>query len=152
MKTAHRFFALLLAAALCAAPASAAEEWAGIVKAVEGAVTLEREGKTLPVAVGDKVMPKDKLTTAKDSRVAVTLRDDTLISAGPRSQVAVAEFAFDPATQSGSVVVSVLRGVTAMVSGLVAKANAAAMRVTTPTATIGIRGTEFVVEVETTGE
>jgi len=151
VKPARRLLALLIATALAATPALA-EDWAGTVKAVDGTVTLERDGKTLPVAVGDKVMPKDKLTTAKDSRVAVTLRDDTLISTGPRSQMAVAEFAFDPATQSGSVVVSVLRGVTAMVSGLVAKANASAMRVTTPTATIGIRGTEFVVEVETTGE
>jgi hypothetical protein len=131
-----------------AAAAATADEWAGTVKAASGQVGVERAGKTLSLSVGDKVMPADKLVTGKDSRVAVTLRDDTLISAGPNSQIAVKEFAFDPATQGGHMLVSVLRGVTAMVSGLLVKNNPNAMRVTTPTATIGIRGTEFVVEVE----
>ena len=147
MSAARRTACSLALAALLAAPAQA-EDWAGTVKAVQGTVTLERGGAPLPVKVGDKLLQKDKLVTGKDSRVAATLRDDTLISVGAQSQVAVNEFAFDPATQAGSVFISVLRGVTAMVSGLVVKANPLAMRVTTPTATIGIRGTEFIVEVD----
>lgn len=142
-----RVFAVMFAVALTASAASA-QEWAGTVKAVAGSASAEREGKLLPLGVGDKVYPKDKLVTGKDSRIAVTLRDDTLISTGADSRLALNEFAFDAATQGGSLFVSVLRGVTAMVSGLVAKANPHAMRVTTPTATIGIRGTEFIVEVE----
>jgi hypothetical protein len=130
------------------ATAATAEEWAGTVKAASGAVSVERGGKAQPLNVGDKVMPADKLITGQDSRVAVTLRDDTLISAGANSQIAVKEFAFDPATQGGHMLISVLRGVTAMVSGLLVRTNPNAMRVTTPTATIGIRGTEFIVEVE----
>jgi hypothetical protein len=133
--------------AILAMPA-VAQEWAGIVKSVRGEVVAERAGKTQPLAVGDRVYPRDKLVTGKDSQVGVTLRDDTLISAGANSQLLVAEFAFDPATQNGNVLLSVVRGVTAMVSGLVAKSNPAAMRVTTPTATLGIRGTEFIVEVD----
>lgn len=129
------------------APSVLAAEWAGTVKAAVGTVTVEREGKSLPLAVGDKVFPQDKLITGKDSRVAVTLRDDTLISGNSETQVVINEFAFNPATQNGSVVVSVLRGVTAFVSGLVAKSSPSAMRVSTPTATLGIRGTEFIVEV-----
>lgn len=141
--------ALLAASCLLAlALPAAAEEWAGVVKTVRGEVAVERAGKTVPVAVGDKVFPRDKLVTGKDSQVGVTLRDDTLISTGANSRIAIAEFAFDPTTQSGNVLVSVLRGVTAMVSGLVAKSNPDAMRVTTPTIVAGIRGTEFIVEVE----
>ena len=130
------------------APPAWAQEWAGTVKSVRGDVVVERAGKPLPLVVGDKVFPRDKLVTGKDSRVGVTLRDDTLISTGANSQLVVAEFAFDPATQNGNVLLSVLRGVSAMVSGLVAKSSPHAMRVTTPTATAGIRGTEFIVEVE----
>jgi len=126
----------------------AAEDWAGTVKSVNGTVAVERGGKAMPISVGDKVLSKDKLVTGKDSRIAVTLRDDTLISTGANSRLALNEFTFDPATQGGSLFVSVLRGVTAMVSGLVAKTEPHAMRITTPTATIGIRGTEFIVEVD----
>lgn len=135
-------------AAIMAASAAAAQEWAGTVKAVTGSVTVERDGKALPLSLGDKVYAGDKLLSGKDSQVAVTLRDDTLMSTGANSQLLLKGFSFNAATQEGSVFVSVLRGVTAMVSGLVAKANPLAMRVTTPTATIGIRGTEFIVEVE----
>lgn len=142
--------AILVCGGLLAALAlpAAAQEWAGTVKSARGDVTVERAGKAQPLTVGDRVFPRDKLVTGKDSQVGVTLRDDTLISAGANSRLVVAEFAFDPATQNGNVMLSVLRGVTAMVSGLVAKSNPNAMRVTTPTATAGIRGTEFIVEVE----
>ena len=139
---------LLILSLVLAAAAARAEDWAGTVKAVGGTVMVERSGKAMPIGVGDNVLARDKLFTDKDGRIAVTLRDDTLISTGANSQLVLNEFAFDSATQGGNVFVSVLRGVTAMVSGLVAKANPHAMHVTTPTATIGIRGTEFIVEVD----
>jgi hypothetical protein len=139
---------LLAVLVIAAALPAQAQEWAGMVKTAVGAVKVERGGMAQEVNVGDKLLPRDKLVTGKDGRVGVTLRDDTLIAAGPNSQLALNEFAFDAATQNGNVVVSVLRGVTAMVSGLVAKTNPQAMRVTTPTSTLGIRGTEFIVEVE----
>ena len=142
-----RIFPIFFAAIL-AASGALAEEWAGTVKAVTGTTSVEREGQVLPLRLGDKVFPGDKLVSGKDSRIAVTLRDDTLIAAGANSQLALKDFTFNASTQEGSLFVSVLRGVTAMVSGLVARANPRAMRVTTPTATVGIRGTEFIVEVD----
>jgi len=142
-----RIFPIFFAAIL-AASGALAEEWAGTVKAVTGTASVEREGQVLPLRLGDKVFPGDKLVSGKDSRIAVTLRDDTLISTGANSQLALKDFTFNASTQEGSLFVSVLRGVTAMVPGLVARANPRAMRVTTPTATVGIRGTEFIVEVD----
>jgi hypothetical protein len=124
-----------------------AQEWAGTVKAVSGSTMVERGGTRLPLTLGSKVFPGDTLVTGPDSRVALTLRDDTLISTGANSQLALRGFAFNPTTQEGSLFISVLRGVSAMVSGLLAKANPDAMHVDTPNATIGIRGTEFIVEV-----
>lgn len=141
-----RLFPLLFLLLLAALPARA-EDWAGTVKAVAGDVEVERAGKRLPIALGDKVLAGDTLITGKNGRVAVTLRDDTLISGGADSRLRIDEFAFDPTAQKGSVVVAVLRGVSAFVSGLVAKSGPDAMRVTTPTATLGIRGTEFIVDV-----
>jgi hypothetical protein len=141
-------FFFIFVVAIVATSGVSAQEWAGTVKAVTGIATAERDGKVIPLNLGDKVFSGDKLASGKDSRIAITLRDDTLISTGPNSQLALKDFAFNPATQEGSLLVSVLRGVTAMVSGLVAKTNPRAMRVSTPTATAGIRGTEFIVEVE----
>lgn len=142
------FRPLALVMLLALPGAAAAQEWAGTVKSAQGQVQAERSGQWLPLKTGDRVLPGDRLQTGKDGQVAVTLRDDTLISAGPGSQLVIREFSFNPATHEGGMVVSVLRGVSAMVSGLVAKANPQAMRVNTPTTTIGIRGTELIVEVE----
>lgn len=144
MRALAAVFGLLAALAMPAA----AQEWAGTVKSVAGEARVERAGRALPLNVGDRVYARDKLVTGKDGQVGVTLRDDTLLSTGASSQVLVSEFAFEPATQNGSMLVSVLRGVTAVVSGLVAKSSPGAMRFTTPTATMGIRGTEFIVEVD----
>ncbi len=123
-------------------------DWAGVVKVAVGNVAAERRGQMVPLVVGDRVYALDKITTGKDSRAAITLRDDTLISCGASSQVVLKEFNFDAGTQSGGLVVNILRGVTAFVSGLIAKSSPQAMQVATPTATLGIRGTEFIVEVD----
>lgn len=138
---------LLLVSTLLFPALASAQDWVGTVKAVGGSVAVERAGQRLPLALGDKVFAGDRIVTGRDSRVAVTLRDDTLISGGADSQLRIDEFEFVPATQKGSVVVAVLRGVSAFVSGLVAKSAPDAMRVATPTATLGIRGTEFIVDV-----
>lgn len=138
----------MIFAGLLAATSAWAQESAGTVKAVSGTATAERTGKIVPLNLGDKVFPGDKLQSGKDSRIALTLRDDTLISLGANSQLLLKEFVFNPATQEGNLLFSVLRGVTAIVSGLVAKANPNAMRVTTPASSLGIRGTEFIVEVD----
>ena len=141
----HLVFVVI--AAVMAAPPVFGQEWAGTVKAVAGTVAAEREGKAVPLRLGDKVFPGDKLVSGQDSRIAVTLRDDTLVSMDANTQLVINEFAFSDSTHEGNLLVSISRGVVAMVSGLVAKANPSAMRVTTPGATLGIRGTEFIVEV-----
>jgi len=134
--------------ALLAASGASAQEWAGTVKTVSGSVSVERSGKALPVALADRVFPGDRLLTGPDGRVGVTLRDDSRLASGPNSQLTIGEFSFDASRQEGKLAISVLRGTTAFISGLLAKSSPEAMRVSTPTAVIGIRGTEFIVEVE----
>ena len=124
-----------------------AQEWAGTVKAASGKVAVERGGSASAIALGDRVWPADTLVTGKDGRLSVTLRDDTLLSIGPDTRVALSEFSFSAATNEGSLWLSVQRGVAAVASGLIARFNPKAMRVSTPSALLGIRGTEFVVEV-----
>ena len=144
----NRFVAGLVFPALLLGFAARAEEWAGTVKSVSGEAHAERNGQLVVLNPGDRVYPGDKLVSSKNGRIGVTLRDDTLISANPNSQIAIREFSFNPVSHEGGMTVSVLRGVSAFVSGLIAKVNPQGMRVSTPTTTIGIRGTEFVVEVE----
>jgi hypothetical protein len=116
----------------------------GRVKTVKGAVYVEREGRRELALVGTGVRQADVIVTGPDAAVGVTLADDTLLSAGPNSVLAIERFVYE-ANQPGSLEASLSKGTLAVVSGRIAKQAPDAMRVKTPAAILGVRGTEFVV-------
>ena len=139
--------ALACSAALLATGVFAAEPPAGMVKISRGNANIEREGKKLPVPPGAPVMSSDRILTGADGSVGITLRDDTLLSVGPNSTVSLDKFAFDPATHDGALAASVKRGTMAVISGKLAKKTPGTVQFSTPSAILGVRGTEFVIEV-----
>lgn len=125
------------------------EEHAGIVKSVRGNVQLLGvAGGERAARAGDAVAPIDRLVTEADSAASVVLRDGTTIIVGPSSRLDLKEFHFDSTTQDGGMLVSLLRGSLRMVTGLIGKSHPDAVRVETPTAVVGIRGTDFIVQTE----
>jgi hypothetical protein len=134
-------------AALCLADVAAAAE-IGQIKTAKGQVTIERDGRTLPAAVGTRLQSADVVKTGTDSSVGITMDDDTLLSAGSGSVLSLDRYAFEPTTGQGRFDASLNRGTLAVISGRIAKASPDAMTVRTPTAILGVRGTEFVVSAE----
>ena len=116
----------------------------GRVKTVKGTVYVEREGRRELALVGTGVRQADVVVTGPDGAVGVTLADDTLLSAGPNSVLAIERFVYE-ANQPGSLEASLSKGTLAVVSGRIAKQAPDAMRVKTPAAILGVRGTEVVV-------
>lgn len=137
-------------AAPAAAPATAApERQAGFVKSVRGDVKLLSAAATARNAVpGDALASVDRIVTGPDSSAAVVLRDDTTLVVGPSSRLDLKQFHFDATTHEGGLLVSLLRGSMRMITGLIGKTNPDAVRVETQTATIGIRGTDFIVQTD----
>ena len=130
-----------------AGTSTAFEGHSGFVKSVEGKVNIvNAAGAPRPLKAGDPVAPTDRVETDKDSGASVVLRDGTMIVVGPSSRLDLKEFRFDSTTQDGSVFVALLRGSMRMVTGLIGRKNPDAVRVDTQTATIGIRGTDFIVK------
>nr|WP_051057516.1 FecR domain-containing protein [Herbaspirillum sp. B39] len=142
---------LLASASLLGQGSAAAQEatasQAGIVKVLQGDVRAERSGKTRPLATGERLYAGDRVLTGAASAVGFTLRDDTLISLGSNSQFLLEQFAYNDKTDEGSVAVRLTKGTLRYVSGLIGKRSPESQRLSTPTATIGIRGTDFIVEV-----
>ncbi len=131
--------------------AAVAEPQAGFVKSVRGNVQLlSAAGTARSASAGDALGPVDRLVTGPDSSAAVVLRDDTTLVVGPSSRMDLKEFHFDGTTRDGSLLVSLLRGSMRMITGLIGKTNPDAIRVETQTATIGIRGTDFIVQADGT--
>lgn len=130
---------------LAAAPAPAHADDAGQIKVSKGAVHIERAGQRLPAEVGAKVRPADVVVTGPDGSVGILFLDASLLSAGPNSVLAIDRFVFDSTTNDGAFEASLKKGTLAAVSGKIAKQSPEGMKVKTPAAVLGVRGTEFLV-------
>ena len=137
---------MLLVALALALAANAAE--IGQIKTSKGQVAVQREGQSLPGAVGTRVQNADTIRTGADGSVGITMDDDSLLSIGPNSVLSLDRYAYDPTTSRGRFDASLNKGTLAVISGRIAKQSPDAMTVRTPTAVLGVRGTEFVVGAE----
>ena len=117
----------------------------GQVKIAKGTVTIERAGQSIPAGVGTRLQTSDVVTTGNDGSVGITMTDDSLLSAGPNSVLALDRYDFDDVTSAGRFDTSLRKGTLAVVSGRLARQSRDAMTVRTPSAVLGVRGTEFVV-------
>lgn len=133
--------------ALCCAMPAAAD--IGQIKTRKGQVSVERNGQAMPGVVGMRLEAADTLKTGADGSVGITMRDNSMLSAGPNSILSLERFEFDATTSQGRFDTQLQRGTLAVVSGRIAKQSPQAMTVRTPSAQLGVRGTDFVVS---TGE
>jgi hypothetical protein len=138
---------IIAAGLLCFASVSLGND-VGQIKVMAGTVHLERDGKRLPAHVGMAVRQSDSLITGFDGTAGVTFTDNSLLSVGPNSTLAIDRYAFDSTTHAGQFDASLKKGSLAVVSGKIVKQSPGAMRVHTPTSIMGVRGTEFAVKVE----
>lgn len=131
-----------------AGTALAEDEFIGSIKKVEGEAAVVRNEQAIPAEVGGKLKKNDVLKTGKDGSMGVIFRDDTTLSLGPGSELAIDEFVFVPAKGKLGLVTKMVKGTAAYVSGKISKLAPKSVRFETPLATIGIRGTHFLVQVE----
>jgi hypothetical protein len=120
-------------------------EPAGKIKIASGAAFIVRDGQSIPAQAGATVFEADVLRTGTDGRLGLTLKDETRLSLGPSSEIRLDRFAYAPAEGRLGFVLSVVRGVAAYVSGRIAKMAPDAVRLETPAAIVGVRGTTLVI-------
>lgn len=144
-----RCTAIALALLVVASPALAGQSQqeanaAGRIKIASGSVSIVRGGQTIAAQPGLLVYEADTLRTGADGRVGLTLKDDTRLSLGPSSEIRLDKFAYAPAEGRLGFVLNVVRGMAAYVSGRIAKLAPDAVRLETPAAIVGVRGTTVV--------
>ena len=130
-------------AVFVAASASAAD--IGQIKVSSGEVTVERKGELRPGAVGTRLESSDVVRTGAAGSVGITMADNSLLSAGPNSILSLDRFDFDPTSNQGRFDAQLQKGSLAVISGRIAKQAPEAMTVRTPSAILGVLGTEFAV-------
>jgi len=141
---------VLLLGVLCLPPVAGtavAGETIGMVRSASGDATVTRGETSLPADPGLKIMVGDPLVTGRDGSLGVILHDDSTLSIGPGSRLVLRSFRFSPSEGKFDLVARISRGTMAYLSGLIGKLAPEAARFETPSATIGIRGTRFAVNV-----
>ncbi len=133
---------LVLVSSLC----SAAD--IGQLKSTAGDVWIERSGSRVEAASGTRVQSGDVVRTGANGSVGMVMLDNSLLSMGPNSVLTLDRLDYDATTQQGRFDTSLQKGSLGVISGRIAKQSPTAMQVRTPSAILGVRGTEFVVAVD----
>ncbi|MDD4911649.1 MAG: FecR family protein [Sideroxydans sp.] len=127
---------------------SHAETTAGTIKSIKGEVSIVRNEVSINAFNGMPLLAADKIVTGPNSSVGITLKDSTLLSFGAKSVSQLSEYRYDPVKRDGNLLISVFKGSMRFVTGLLGKQNPSAIAIKLPTATIGVRGTDFVVTAQ----
>jgi hypothetical protein len=128
----------------------------GKVVSATGAVTIEHTGAMVVQAnasnqtkVGDSVFKGDVVSTGADGKVGIIFGDGTTFNVSSNARMVLNEFVYDPKSSSNSGFISLTKGTFTFIAGKVAKTGD--MKIDTPVATMGIRGTTPHVEIRDDG-
>ena len=131
----------------------------GKVVTATGSVTIERGNavvvqvnlpdQTAQAKIGDLVYQGDVVQTGADGRLGINFTDGTSFNLSNNARMALSEFVYEPNGTSNSTLFNLSKGTFTFVAGNIAKSGA--MKVDTPVATMGIRGTTPRVEISDDG-
>ena len=124
----------------------------GLVTNFSGSAAIERdEGFEVFEVVKDLgVQMEDVVATAK-GKVRIDFIDDTRVDITEHSRLVIDDFVYDPASQEGSLSLKASLGTIRYASGQIAKNSKQNVKITTPSAVIGVRGTDFTMTVDEIG-
>lgn len=128
-----------------ATAADAPEEPIGNVATVTGRASVIRNDKTTPLKVKDDIYLNDVVQTGANSALGITFIDATTFNLKAGTKITIDNYVYEDGGKSNAAIFDVAKGTAAFVAASVAKTGD--MKITTPTATLGIRGTTGLVEV-----
>ena len=144
-------FVLLLGLILLAVLARPAYAKIGEISQVKGSGVLERGSKVvIDGEVGAGVQSMDTAVTANGT-MRILFVDETRVDITEQSRLEIDEFVYDPANDIGSLSIKASLGTVRYASGQIAKKYKQNVKIRTPSATIGVRGTDFVMVVDEMG-
>jgi hypothetical protein len=120
----------------------------GKIKTSKGDVVIIHSGEEIAINAGDRLYQNDIIRTGANSSVGIIFEDDTILSLGSESEIVIDEYVFTPQEGKLSMIASMLKGTASYLSGIIGRQSPESVKFQTPDATIGIRGTKFLVKVE----
>src|SRR5689334_3849967 len=138
----------VLAAAVSVAFVGDAGAAAGWIDFAAGATVSDAQGRQRALTKGDNIDKGDTIRTGDAGRAQIRFVDGAYVSLQPNTEFAIKDYAFDGKTDgSERGFFALARGAMRTVTGLIGRVNRNRYQVSTPTATIGIRGTGGLISV-----
>lgn len=144
----HLLLLALACLACLAMPAFAARDHAALVKSVTGHVQVTRHDHTFRAASGTTLLVSDRVVTASGASAAIVFEDGTLLTLGPGADILVRDYVFEPKNGKFSFSLYLAKGSAIYESGKIGKMSPQSVKVETPKATVGVRGTRFLIEAD----
>jgi len=142
---------LLLVIFLLPAISASGEDFIGGLRKVKGSGTVIRDGKRIAAQNGVRIIMGDRLITGSDGAMGAIFTDNTRISLGADTEITITRYIYNPKEGVFAFLTSMAQGTASYISGVMNKMAPDSVQFKTPTATVGIRGTHFLVKVEPEG-
>ncbi len=120
----------------------------GTFKQVQGETWIGAADARRAPTPGEGLREAERVSTGQTGAASITLKDGTVLTLGPNTTVDLNKFQFDATTQKGNFALDLLQGSIRVVTGLLARINPDLFKISTPTAVVGVRGTDFIVETQ----
>jgi len=114
------------------------------ITAVKGSATITRDSSNIDAKLGSKLQESDIIKTHENTKVQLIFTDETIISLGKNSNFSIKEFLFED-NQEPIAKFGMINGAIRVITGKIGKIAPERFSVSTKTATIGIRGTNFTI-------
>lgn len=137
------FFILLPVASLAQPP-----DHVAYIKNVTGEVSILRDNSELQAQVGLQLKSSDVVKTSSDASAGIVFIDNTRLSLGENTEISLNEYKFVPVDQEYSFSLFMKKGKALYSSGKLSKLAPEKINFQTPRATVGVRGTKFLVQVD----
>ncbi len=133
---------------LLAFGAAADEMHVALVKSVTGSVGVVRDGQELIAQRGMRLLKSDRILAHEAATAGIVFKDGTLLSVGPGSDIAIRDYAFEPGRNDFAFALYMAKGTAVYSSGRIGKLAPESVDISTPRATVGVRGTRFIITAE----
>jgi len=121
---------------------------AGIIKSLSGEVIISGAQSPVKAVPNMLIFPGDSIQTGTNSSVGLVFEDDTVVALGPDSEIIIEDFLFNPVNKELSFIVKMIHGTFSFITGQIAKLAPKKVFFATPDATLGVRGTKFLVKID----
>ena len=139
---------ILLTLLLFSSEGFSSAERIGLVKTLEPSATIVRKGVEVSLKVGSEIYEGDTILTDSDGAIGITFSDGSILTAGSSSKVIIDNYLFNLTEKKLAFLSQVLKGSVTFMSGAINKLAPGSVRFKTPTATLGLRGTKVIIEVD----